>query len=206
MSTETTKSIRPFNQITSIVAPFEHANVNTDVILPKQFLKLVKKTGYGEFLFYDWRYLDDGSENPDFILNKLPYRNSSILLTKKNFGSGSSREHAPWSLYDFGIRVIIAPSFADIFYSNCIKNEILPIILDERQVKDFFDQVSENFTLTVNLKEQKITDQNEYKVPFKIDKYSKYMLINGLDEIALTSKHTDKITEFEKHHKIYYKI
>ncbi|MDQ0256300.1 3-isopropylmalate/(R)-2-methylmalate dehydratase small subunit [Evansella vedderi] len=206
ISNQTTDK-RSFREVHSIVVPLDQSNIDTDVILPKQFLKRVEKSGYGNFLFYDWRYLNNDMENPNFILNKHPYRESKILLSRKNFGSGSSREHAPWSLHDFGIRVIIASSFADIFYNNCIKNGILPIRLDEHTINQLFELTKDQpLKMIVKLETKTIEYGSYHTISFEIDNYSRYMLLNGLDEIALTLKHEEKLKAFEERHKIYYSI
>lgn len=183
-----------FKKIKSIVTPFDKVNVDTDQIVPKQFLKLIQKTGFGKFLFYDWRFNSDQTPNPNFILNDPKYKNSKILITKDNFGCGSSREHAVWALQDYGFSVIIAPSFADIFFSNCFKNGLLAIILDSKIVEKLLKIQTE---IEVDLENQKIITDSEI-IPFNIDPYKKKNLLNGLDEIALTLKHNDKILEYEK--------
>ena len=183
-----------FKKIKSIVTPFDRVNVDTDQIVPKQFLKLVQKTGFGKFLFYNWRY--DKNEKPvsDFILNDRKYQNSQIFITGENFGCGSSREHAVWALQDFGFGVIIAPSFADIFYSNCFKNGLLPIKLDSQIVAKLMKSISE---IEVDLENQTIKTESE-TISFEIDPYKKKILLEGLDEIALTFQYEDKIADFEK--------
>jgi len=183
-----------FKKIKSIVTPFDRVNVDTDQIVPKQFLKLVQKTGFGKFLFYNWRY--DKNEKPvsDFILNDRKYQNSQIFITGENFGCGSSREHAVWALQDFGFGVIIAPSFADIFYSNCFKNGLLPIKLDSQIVAKLMKSTSK---IEVDLENQTIKTESEI-ISFEIDPYKKKILLEGLDDIALTFQYEDKITDFEK--------
>jgi len=173
-------------------------NVDTDQIIPKQFLKLVQKSGFGKYLFYNWRYDENEQEKQNFILNDKKYRNSKILLTGQNFGCGSSREHAVWALKDYGFSVIIAPSFADIFYSNCFKNGILPIKVDENTIKKLNE---ENLELEVDLEKQLLITNNQ-KIPFDIDAYQKKILLEGLDDIALTLQFEEKISEFEKKSKI----
>ncbi|MFB5662904.1 3-isopropylmalate dehydratase small subunit [Alteribacillus sp. HJP-4] len=174
-------------------------NVDTDQIIPKQFLKRVERTGFGQFLFFDWRFNADGSENPEFELNQSPAEGASILVADHNFGCGSSREHAPWALQDYGFRVVIAPSFADIFYNNCFKNGILPIKLNENQVYKLMENGKDKvYEITVDLKNQTISDGDDFNASFEIDPYWKDMLINGLDEIGLTLQLEDKITEYEK--------
>ena len=186
--------MKPFTKIISIITPFDKANVDTDQIIPKQFLKLITKSGFGKFLFYDWRFDHDGQEKNDFILNDSTYHNSQILITNENFGCGSSREHAVWALKDFGFDVIISPSFADIFYSNCFKNGVLPIILDIGKIKKllkFKDKVE------LDLGSQKITFGDE-SINFEIDLHRKIRLLEGLDDIDLTLKEDEKIEYFEK--------
>ncbi|MFV8828721.1 3-isopropylmalate dehydratase small subunit [Alkalihalobacterium sp. APHAB7] len=184
---------------TGKAAGMNRVNVDTDQIIPKQFLKRIERTGFGKFLFFDWRYNADGTDNPDFELNQLHNQGSSILVAAHNFGCGSSREHAPWALQDYGFKVVISPSFADIFYNNCFKNGILPIRLDENQVYELIEKADKDiYELTVNLKEQKVTDADGFEASFEIDPYWKEMLLNGWDEIGLTLRYEDKITEFEK--------
>ena len=185
--------LEPFSKVTSIITPFDKANVDTDQIIPKQFLKLITKSGFGKFLFYDWRFYHDGKPKNDFVLNNPLYENSQILVTNENFGCGSSREHAVWALKDFGFNVIISPSFADIFYSNCFKNGVLPIILDIEKIHkllQFEDEVE------LDLNSQKITLGDE-SINFEIDSYRKIRLLKGLDDIDLTLKENEKIEKFE---------
>jgi 3-isopropylmalate/(R)-2-methylmalate dehydratase small subunit len=186
--------MKKFQKIKSIVVPFEKINVDTDQIVPKQFLKLINKTGFGKYLFYNWRF--DKEEKPieNFILNDPKYKNSKILVTQDNFGCGSSREHAVWALQDYGFSVIISPSFADIFYSNCFKNGLLPIIIDSQIVQKLMKTESE---IQVDLEKQTIKT-NDDTFSFEIDEYKKNNLLNGFDEIALTLKNNDKILAFEK--------
>ena len=186
--------MEPFKKIKSIVTPFDKVNVDTDQIVPKQFLKLVQKTGFGKFLFYNWRY--DKNEQPvsDFVLNNSKYQNSQILITGQNFGCGSSREHAVWALQDFGFGVIIAPSYADIFYSNCFKNGLLPIKLDSQIVDELIKSTSE---IEVDLENQTIKTESK-TIPFEIESFKKKILLEGLDDIALTFQYEDKIADFEK--------
>jgi 3-isopropylmalate/(R)-2-methylmalate dehydratase small subunit len=186
--------MQPFRQHTGLVAPLDRANVDTDQIIPKQFLKRIERTGFGEFLFYDWRYLPDGQLDPSFVLNEPRYQGASILVTDKNFGCGSSREHAPWALGEFGFRVIIAPSFADIFANNCFKNGMLPITLPEEQVHELRGRRK----LTVNLETQIITDENGLSVPFVVNEFQRYCLLEGLDDIGLTLRHEDAISAYEE--------
>ena len=185
--------MQPFRQHTGLVAPLHRANVDTDQIIPKQFLKRIERTGFGQFLFYDWRYLPDGQLDPSFVLNEPRYQGASILVTDKNFGCGSSREHAPWALGEFGFRVIIAPSFADIFANNCFKNGMLPITLPDEQVREFMRRSK----LTVNLETQIITDENGLSVPFVVNEFQRYCLLEGLDDIALTLRHEEAIRAYE---------
>lgn len=196
--------MEPFKNFKGKVAPLDKMNVDTDQIIPKQFLKRIERTGFGQFLFYDWRYLDDGKPNPDFILNNHRYQNSQILLAKDNFGSGSSREHAPWSLEDYGFKVIIAPSFADIFYSNCFKNGMLPIVLSSEKTDYLFDKAftEESYMLDINLDEQSIKDDLGWSTEFKIDPYKKKTLLEGLDDIAITLQLQEKISKFEENYQV----
>lgn len=177
----------------------DRANVDTDQIIPKQFLKRIERTGFGQFLFFDWRFHDDGSENADFELNQPNTRGASVLLARRNFGSGSSREHAVWALADYGFRSVIAPSFADIFYNNSFKNGLLPIKLDEAQVEELFQRASQHnsYQLTVDLEKCEIRDEHGFLASFEIDEFRRHCLLNGLDDIALTLQHEDKITAFE---------
>ena len=183
-----------FQKTSTIVTPFDKVNVDTDQIIPKQFLKLVQKTGFGKFLFFNWRFDENKNPNPDFILNDPKYKESRILVAGDNFGCGSSREHAVWALQDYGFSVIIAPSFADIFYSNCFKNGILPITLDQKQVETLQNSTG---AVTVDLENQTIT-HNSDTISFDIDPHKKKILLEGLDDIALTLQYEDKISEFEK--------
>ena len=186
--------MKPFTKIISIITPFDKANVDTDQIIPKQFLKLITKSGFGKFLFYDWRFDHDGQEKNDFILNDSTYHNSQILITNENFGCGSSREHAVWALKDFGFDVIISPSFADIFYSNCFKNGVLPIVLDIEKIKKLLQYKDK---IELDLDSQKITFGDE-SLNFEIDSHRKIRLLEGLDDIDLTLKEDEKIEYFEK--------
>ena len=178
----------------------DRANVDTDQIIPKQFLKRIERTGFGEFLFWDWARLDDGSPNPDFELNQPAAVGASVLLARRNFGCGSSREHAPWALEDYGFRVIIAPSFAEIFSNNCFKNGLLPVVLDEDIMDELFRQVEENpgFRLHVDLEAQTVTTPGGQAYGFEVDAFEKYSLLNGLDEIGLTMQHLHDIRDYEK--------
>jgi len=195
-----------------LVAPLDRVNVDTDAIIPKQFLKSIKRTGFGPNLFDEWRYLDHGEPgmdnsrrplNPDFVLNQPRYQGASILLAGKNFGCGSSREHAPWALQQYGFRAVIAPSFADIFFNNCFKNGLLPILLTEEQVGRLFEEVKSTpgYRLIVDLDKLLVTNETgSISYPFSIDPFRRYCLMNGLDDIGLTLKHADEIREFEKRH------
>lgn len=191
-----------------IVAPLDRANIDTDAIIPKQFLKRIERSGYGDFLFFDWRYDNEKQENPNFLLNREPYRNATVLLTRENFGCGSSREHAPWAISDFGFRVIIAPSFADIFFNNCFKNGILPIQLPPEEVEQLFAKTNESagYQLTIDLEQKWIIDGAGYEKEFEVDDYRREMLLQGLDEISATIQHEQEITDFESRHKIYYSL
>ena len=188
--------MKPFSKINSIITPFDKANVDTDQIIPKQFLKLITKSGFGKFLFYDWRFNHDGKEKDDFILNDLHYQNSQILVTNENFGCGSSREHAPWALLDFGIRVIVSESFADIFYNNCFKNGILPIVAKDEIINDLKDYSERKENIEVKLQEQEIIYGNK-TFKFELDSFKKRCLLEGLDDIALSLEKTKNIESFE---------
>lgn len=188
--------MQPFCKHTGLVAPLDRANVDTDQIIPKQFLKRIERTGFGQFLFYDWRYLPDGELNPSFVLNEPRYEGASILVADKNFGCGSSREHAPWALAEFGFRAIIAPSFADIFANNCFKNGMLPIAVPVTEVMRRAGEIK-GYKLTVDLETQMIADESGLAVPFEVDSFQRYCLLEGLDEIALTLKHEDAIKAYE---------
>src|SRR5438105_1520879 len=192
--------MNPFRIHTGIVAPLDRANVDTDQIIPKQFLKRIERTGFGEFLFYDWRHTTDGSLDTSFVLNAPRYRKASILVAGRNFGCGSSREHAPWALGDYGFRAIIAPSFADIFTSNCVKNGLLPIVLPEADVERLFHDAATfpGFKLTIDLERQTVaTADGDTVFRFDVDAFRKHCLLNGLDDIALTLTHADEIRAFE---------
>ena len=188
-----------FKNITAVAAPLPEVNVDTDKIIPKQYLKTIERTGLGKGLFSELRYNDDGTENEDFVLNKSQYRNAKILVAGDNFGCGSSREHAPWALLDYGIKVVISTSFADIFYNNCFKNGMLPIVLDETEVSLLMEETERgsNATLTVDLESQEITTSDGNKINFKIDKFLKHCLLNGLDDIALTLEKNSEIGSYE---------
>jgi 3-isopropylmalate/(R)-2-methylmalate dehydratase small subunit len=204
--------MQPFRVLTSVVAPLDRANVDTDVIIPKQFLKSINRSGFGPNLFDGWRYLDRGEPgadtstrplNPDFVLNQPRYRSAQILLTRRNFGCGSSREHAPWALMDFGFRALIGPSFGDIFLNNCLKNGLLPVVLSETDVDRLFHacQATPGFALTVDLERQSVaTADGAMAFSFDIEPFRKDCLLNGLDEIGLTLEHSDEIRAFESRH------
>jgi 3-isopropylmalate/(R)-2-methylmalate dehydratase small subunit len=190
--------MQPFTQHTGLVAAMDRANVDTDQIIPKQFLKRIERTGFGQFLFFDWRFLDDGSPNLQFELNQPQLAGASILLARRNFGCGSSREHAPWALEDYGFRVVIAPSFADIFYNNCFKNGMLPITLPEADVDELFRRAAGGpYHLSVDLEAQTLTDRAGLKLAFDVDPARKHCLLHGLDDIGLTLAHEDRITAYE---------
>jgi 3-isopropylmalate/(R)-2-methylmalate dehydratase small subunit len=191
--------MRAFAKHAGLVALMDRSNVDTDQIIPKQFLKRIERTGFGEFLFFDWRYLDDGSDDPEFELNQPRYKGASILVTRRNFGCGSSREHAPWALEQYGFRVILASSFADIFFNNCFKNGMLPIQLDEATIDDLFARVAakKGYQLTVDLESQTITDDAGLEIEFEVDAFRRHCLMNGLDDIALTLQQEDKIAAYE---------
>ena len=191
-----------------VVAPIDRENVDTDAIIPKQFLKSIRKTGFGQNLFDEWRYLDHGEPgqdpatrkpNPDFVLNQPRYRNASVLLARRNFGCGSSREHAPWAIQQYGFRALIAPSFADIFFNNCFKNGLLPIVLPEATVAKLFDEVLAfpGYELTVDLERQVVVKPQGEEIPFEVQGFRKYCLLNGFDDIGLTLRQSDKIKAFE---------
>lgn len=190
----------PFRTHTGLVAPLDRANVDTDQIIPKQFLKRIERTGFGEFLFYDWRRLPDGAVDPSFPLNQSKYGGASILITGKNFGCGSSREHAPWALGDFGFRAIIAPSFADIFANNCLKNGLLPVVLAEQEVAILFQQARElnGYQLTVDLERRLVSDSENFLASFSIDDFQRECLMEGFDEVGRTLRHEAVITAYER--------
>jgi len=203
--------MKPFITYTGIVAPLDRANVDTDAIIPKQFLKSIKKTGFGPHLFDEWRYLDHGEpgmditqrqKNPEFVLNHPQYEKATILVTRENFGCGSSREHAPWAIEDYGFRTILAPSFADIFFSNCFKNGILPIVLPTETIDDLFKAIKkqEGYALTIDLENQSVILPSNNKINFQVDAFRKHCLVNGLDDIGLTMQHSETIKAFEKNY------
>ena len=204
--------MKAFTTLTAVVAPLDRANVDTDAIITKQFLKSIKRSGFGPNCFDEWRYLDHGEPgidnsnrplNPDFSLNQARYQGANILLTRKNFGCGSSREHAPWALDDYGFRAVIAPSFADIFFNNCYKNGLLPIVLPEEAVDQLFQELAatEGYQLTVNLADQTLTTPSGQVFSFDITEHRKHCLLNGLDEIGLTLARADQIKTFETQHR-----
>jgi len=204
--------MQPFRVLTGIVTPLDRANVDTDVIIPKQFLKSINRSGFGPNLFDAWRYLDRGEPgvdpssrrlNPDFVLNQPRYRDAQILLTRRNFGCGSSREHAPWAILDYGFRALIAPSFGDIFFNNCLKNGLLPVVLSESDVDGLFHAclATPGFALSIDLERQTVATRDGSKVyGFDIEPFRKHCLLNGLDEIGLTLAHADEIRAFEARH------
>ena len=203
--------MQAFTQLNGLVVPLDRANVDTDAIIPKQFLKSIKRSGFGPNAFDEWRYLDHGEPgmdnskrkiNPDFVLNQARYQGASVLLARENFGCGSSREHAPWALEDYGFRVIIAPSFADIFFNNCFKNGMLPIVLSVDDVDALFKETeaSEGYKLNIDLSEQSITSPSDKSYKFDVDAFRKHCLLNGLDDIGLTMQHQDAIKAFETKH------
>jgi len=194
--------MKPFVRIQGLVALLDLPNVDTDQIIPKQFLKRIERTGFGQFLFYDWRFSDGVQLDPAFELNQPRYRGAQILLTRANFGCGSSREHAPWALEDYGFRCVIAPSFADIFYNNCFKNGMLPIQLTEGQVEDLFRRVrgSVGYSLTIDLERKQITSDDGLNLKFEVDEFRRRCLLNGWDDIGLTLQHEDKIQQYENQH------
>ena len=203
--------MKPFISYTGIVAPLDRANVDTDAIIPKQFLKSIKKTGFGPHLFDEWRYLDHGEpgmditqrkKNPEFVLNQPRFEKATILIARENFGCGSSREHAPWAIEDYGFRAILAPSFADIFFSNCFKNGILPIILPAETIDDLFKAINkqEGYSLTIDLENQFVILPSDNKINFQVDAFRKHCLVKGLDDIGLTMQHSETIKAFEKNY------
>jgi len=205
--------MQPFKQLNGLVAPLDRANVDTDAIIPKQFLKSIKRSGFGPNAFDEWRYLDHGEPgmdntkrkiNPDFVLNQTRYQGASILLTRENFGCGSSREHAPWALEDYGFKVVIAPSYADIFYNNCFKNGMLPIVLQTAVIDTLFSQVDaiQGYKLNVDLVAQTVNTPSGDIYSFEVDAFHKHCLINGLDDIGLTMQQQDKIKLFEQKHQL----
>ena len=192
--------MEPFVRLHGVVAPLDRVNVDTDQIIPKEFLKRIERTGFGQFLFYGWRFLPDGKPNPDFVLNQAGYRDASILVAGRNFGSGSSREHAPWALLDYGFRCVIAPSFADIFHNNCFQNGVLPVVLPEEVVKQIIAgaQANPGYTLNVDLEARRVWDDDEEVVAtFEIEPFRRHCMLNGLDDIGLSLEHEEEIAAFE---------
>jgi 3-isopropylmalate/(R)-2-methylmalate dehydratase small subunit len=196
--------MQPFTVLTGVAAPLPMINIDTDMIIPKQFLKTIKRTGLGKSLFFDQRYLDNGEENPGFVLNRPAYRNAQILIAGENFGCGSSREHAPWALLDFGIRCVIAPSFADIFYNNCFKNGVLPVVLPSEEVARLMAEAEQgaNTVFTVDLAAQQVMTADGRRVPFEIDPFRKHCLLHGLDDIAQTLEKAVSIQAFEERQRV----
>jgi 3-isopropylmalate/(R)-2-methylmalate dehydratase small subunit len=192
--------MEPFKKQTGIVVPLDRVNVDTDQIIPKQFLKLVERTGFGRYLFNDWRFQPDGTPKTDFVLNQPRYKGGKILLARENFGCGSSREHAVWALADYGFKALIAPSYADIFYNNCFKNGVLPITLNEPTISQLFDEVEkqESFSLQVDLQKETIRKPDGVELGFKIDEFRRKCLLEGLDDISLTTLHEEKIRAYEQ--------
>ena len=201
--------MQKFITLTGLTVPLDRANVDTDAIIPKQFLKSIKRSGFGPNLFDEWRYLDHGEPdqdntgrplNPEFVLNQPRYKGAQVLLARDNFGCGSSREHAPWALQDYGFRIIIAPSYADIFYNNCFKNGLLPIVLNTSQIDTLFQETATTpgYTVTVDLQQQRVTTPSGAVMPFEIEAFRRHCLLNGLDDIGLTLQHVDDIKAYEK--------
>ena len=192
--------MEPFVRLTGVVGPLPRLNVDTDQIIPKQFLKRLERTGFGQFLFYDWRFKNDGSPDPEFELNRPGYEGASILVTERNFGCGSSREHAPWALLDYGFRAVIAPSFADIFFNNCFKNGILPVVLPEETVNVMLKRALENpgYQATVDLERCVVEDEQGLSAPFEVDPFRRRCLLEGLDDIGLTLQYEDAINAYEE--------
>jgi len=191
--------MEPFVNHTGIVAPVDRVNVDTDAIIPKQFLKRIERSGFGQFLFYEWRFFENGDVNPDFEPNKPRYEGASVLISRANFGCGSSREHAPWAILDYGFKCVIAPSFADIFYNNCFKNGILPIKLSEEQVEELFQRTAkhEGYKLSIDLENKVISDEYGLSIAIELDEHRRQFLLQGLDDIGLTLQHEDKIAAYE---------
>jgi 3-isopropylmalate/(R)-2-methylmalate dehydratase small subunit len=196
--------MRPFTVHEGVVAALDRANVDTDQIIPKQFLKRIERTGFGQFLFFDWRFLDSGADNPGFELNQPAVKGASVLLARRNFGSGSSREHAVWALDDYGFRAVLAPSFADIFFNNCFKNGVLPIKLTEAEIEELFQRAAKNspYRLKVDLQHMTVSDNYGLTLRFEVQEFRRHCLLNGLDDIGLTLAHEDKIAQYERAHGI----
>jgi 3-isopropylmalate/(R)-2-methylmalate dehydratase small subunit len=194
--------MEPFTKHTGLVAPIDRVNVDTDQMVPKQFLKLLTREGYGRVLFYDWRYLPGEKPNPDFVLNFPRYKSASVLLARANFGCGSSREHAPWAILDYGFHAILAPNYADIFYNNCFKNGILPVTLSIGQIDEFFKRTEKNegYRITVDLEQQVVSDDQGLRCAFEVDPFRRECLLKGLDDIGLSLVHEPEISVFEKMH------
>ena len=194
--------MQAFTKHTGLVATMDRANVDTDQIIPKQFLKRIERTGFGQYLFFDWRFLDNGDPNPEFELNQPRFKGASILVARRNFGSGSSREHAVWALDDYGFRAILAPSFADIFFSNCFKNGTLPIVLSEQQIEELFTKAgaTPGYQLTIDLEKCEVTDNQGLKFPFEVQESRRHSLLHGLDDIAMSLQHEAEITRYEQLH------
>ena len=189
----------PFRTHTGVAVPLDRPNVDTDQIIPKQFLKRVERTGFGEFLFYDWRYTPEGAPDPSFVLNEPRYAGASVLVAGRNFGCGSSREHAPWALLDYGFRAVVAPSYADIFMNNCMKNGIVPVVLPEGEVAELARRARgrEGYRLTVDLERCEVRDGRGFSAPFEIDEFRRHCLLEGLDDIGLTLRHESQIRDYE---------
>jgi 3-isopropylmalate/(R)-2-methylmalate dehydratase small subunit len=197
--------MQPYTTHTGLVATIDRSNIDTDAIIPKQFLKRIERSGFEDYLFFDWRFLNDGkTPNPEFVLNQPRFKNATVLVARRNFGSGSSREHAVWALENYGFRTVIAPSFADIFYNNSFKNGVLPIVLTEAQVEDIFQRTAKHdgYQLTVDLNSKLVFDEQGLSLPFEIDNFRRHCMLNGLDDIALTLEHADKISAYEAAHGI----
>ena len=194
-----------FTKLTGLAAPLDRVNADTDQIIPKQFLKRIERTGFGQFLFFDWRYEADGTTpNPEFELNQSQYSGAVVLITGKNFGCGSSREHAPWALADYGFKAILAPSYADIFYNNCFKNGILPVVLSEETIAMILERgKTAGYTMTVDLENQTVSDNQGFSQPFEVDPFRRHCLLNGLDDIGLTLQHEPDITAYESKRPIW---
>lgn len=192
--------MQAFRKHRGLAAPLDRADVDTDAIIPKQFLKRVERTGFGQFLFFDWRFKDDGSEAPEFVLNRPEYRNATVLLARRNFGCGSSREHAPWSLADYGFRVLIAPSFADIFYNNCFKNGILPVSLPESVVDELFQRAKgpKPLLLTADLETCQLRDDEDWEIGFEVAPFRRECMLNGWDDIGMTLRKEGAIADYER--------
>ncbi|MFZ5825546.1 MAG: 3-isopropylmalate dehydratase small subunit [Bacillota bacterium] len=190
--------MRAFTKEKGLAVPLDRVNVDTDQIIPKQFLKRIERTGFGQFLFYDWRFTADGGPNPEFVLNRPQYQGATILIAGRNFGSGSSREHAPWALTDYGFRAVIAPAFADIFYNNCFQNGLLPVVLPEEAVAELMRRAAQpGYQVTVDLERSVVEDEAGFSAPFAVDPFRRHRLLNGLDEIGLTLQHEAAIEAYE---------